>query len=337
MSDQEPEKDFMDGEEELPAAEQWELPNRHLSGLWESIVVDDAVKDRMLGYCTTSLLFSSAAIDPTIISWNRMMLLHGPPGTGKTTICKALAQKVFVRNCDRYSGGVFLEVNSHSLFSKWFSESGKLVMKLFDHIHEIAEDEECFVAVLIDEVESITASRSSASRSNEPGDAVRVVNAVLTSLDALRRRPNVLVLCTSNMVDSIDPAFRDRVDLQIYLGPPPLLARYQILLSCVTELMDRGLIRPRQAIAADCTPYVDGLAAAGDGDGDGDGEGGCGSQGNRMHLAQAGATPPDDGENERSWEQEVSERLATYRGRAPTTSPHRASNGRPPRFHCRYM
>jgi SpoVK/Ycf46/Vps4 family AAA+-type ATPase len=91
------------------------------------------------------------------------------------------------------------------LFSKWFSESGKLVMKLFDHISEIAEDEDCFVTVLIDEVESITASRSSASRSNEPGDAVRVVNAVLTSLDALRRRPNVLVLCTSNMIESTDP------------------------------------------------------------------------------------------------------------------------------------
>ena len=118
-------------------------------------------------------------------------------GTGKTTICKALAQKVYIRNCERYSSGVLLEVNSHSLFSKWFSESGKnflffsshftrsyslhasigmichsgravprvfcishnysylrvfcisynysyfrvgkLVMKLFDHIHEIAE------------------------------------------------------------------------------------------------------------------------------------------------------------------------------------------------------
>jgi pachytene checkpoint protein 2 len=127
------------------------------------------------------------------------------PGTGKTTICKALAQKVYIRNSERYSSGVLLEVNSHSLFSKWFSESGKLVMKLFDHISEIAEDEDCFVAVLIDEVESITASRSSASRSNEPGDAVRVVNAVLTSLDTLRRRPNVLVLCTSNMIESTDP------------------------------------------------------------------------------------------------------------------------------------
>jgi pachytene checkpoint protein 2 len=78
-------------------------------------------------------------------------------------------------------------------------------MKLFAHINDIAEDEECMVVVLIDEVESITASRSSAARSNEPGDAVRVVNAVLTSLDSLKRRPNVLVLCTSNLVDSVDP------------------------------------------------------------------------------------------------------------------------------------
>lgn len=77
-------------------------------------------------------------------------------------------------------------------------------MKLFEHIKEIAEDSDCLVFVLIDEVESITSARKSAASSNEPGDAVRVVNAVLTSLDALRRFPNVLVLCTSNMVSSLD-------------------------------------------------------------------------------------------------------------------------------------
>jgi hypothetical protein len=63
-----------------------------------------------------------------------------------------LAQKVFIRNSDRYNGGVLLEINAHSLFSKWFSESGKLVMKLFDHIDDIADDVDCFVCVLIDEV-----------------------------------------------------------------------------------------------------------------------------------------------------------------------------------------
>jgi hypothetical protein len=48
-----------------------------------------------------------------------------------------------------YDSGFLLEINSHSLFSKWFSESGKLVMKLFDHINEIADDPQSFVCILI--------------------------------------------------------------------------------------------------------------------------------------------------------------------------------------------
>ncbi len=67
---------------------------------------------------------------------------------------------------------------------------------------DLAEDENTLVLVLVDEVESISASRSSSQ--GEPGDAVRVVNAVLTSLDNLKRRKNVLVLSTSNLVETID-------------------------------------------------------------------------------------------------------------------------------------
>lgn len=119
-------------------------------------------------------------------------------------MCKALAHKVYIRNTDRYRSGLLFEVNCHSLFSKWFSESGKLVMKLFNHISEVAEDPECFVVLLVDEVESIASARNASSRSGEPGDAIRVVNAVLTSLDTLKRKGNVLVLCTSNMVTSLD-------------------------------------------------------------------------------------------------------------------------------------
>ena len=249
LLDSEPEKDYLEGEDALPACEQWELPNKHLAGLWESIVLDDSIKSRLLGYCGSSIAFSDASVDSNVISWNRMAMLYGPPGTGKTTLCKALAQKMYIRHCSsRYSAGVLLEINSHSLFSKWFSESGKLVMKLFDHIHEIADDAQTFVTVLIDEVESIAMSRSSTARSNEPGDAVRVVNSVLTSLDALRRRPNVLVLCTSNLASGIDAAFQDRLDLQLYLGPPALEARYGILHSCLAELMGRGLIQVRPSV-----------------------------------------------------------------------------------------
>jgi SpoVK/Ycf46/Vps4 family AAA+-type ATPase len=52
----------------------------------------------------------------------------------------------------RYPQAHLVEVNAHSLFSKWFSESGKMVMGMFQRITEILEDGDAFVCVLIDEV-----------------------------------------------------------------------------------------------------------------------------------------------------------------------------------------
>ena len=63
---------------------------------------------------------------------------------------------------DRYTNTHLIEVNAHSLFSKWFSESGKLVMKLFQRILDIVDDKNNLVCVLIDEVESLAAARTSA-------------------------------------------------------------------------------------------------------------------------------------------------------------------------------
>jgi len=146
-----------------------------------------------------------------------------------------------------------LEVHSHSLFSKWFSESGKLVAKLFAHIQELLEDPNTLVCVLIDEVESLAAARSTSIGNGEPSDAIRTVNAMLTAIDRLRKFPNVLIFTTTNMSSAsvLDLAFIDRADVKQYIGLPPLEARYEILRSCILELMRCGIVVPPSDLRAD--------------------------------------------------------------------------------------
>lgn len=232
--------------DETTAASVSELPNRSLDGVWDSLVYEDDIKPKLLNYIYTTLLFSDANVNFNLVSWNRIVLLHGPPGTGKTSLCKALAQKLAIRLSHRYSHGKLVEINSHSLFSKWFSESGKLVQRLFSMITEMVEDDDAFVVVLIDEVESLTAARSAAASGSEPTDSIRVVNALLTQLDKLKHRKNVLIMTTSNMTESIDTAFIDRADIKQYVGLPPAQAIYWILDSCLAELVRVGLVSPIQ-------------------------------------------------------------------------------------------
>ena len=60
------------------------------------------------------------------------------------------------------------------------------------------------------QVESLTSARQSAMSGSEPSDAIRVVNALLTQIDQIKRYPNVIILTTSNITGAIDLAFVDR-------------------------------------------------------------------------------------------------------------------------------
>ena len=238
-----------DDYEPITVCEVLTLPHQSLHTSWENLIYPSYIKENIIGYAESALLFSKKGVSYHIIAWNRVLLLHGPPGTGKTSLCRALSHKLSIRLNHIYpSGGYLLEIKSHSLFSKWFSESGKLVAKLFDRIKEMVEDEpNALFCVLIDEVESLASSRMNnggggGGSSAEPSDAVRAVNSVLTSLDSIRSYANVLILTTTNITGSIDTAFVDRVDLKQYIGYPCLEARYEILKSCIEELIRVGIV-----------------------------------------------------------------------------------------------
>ena len=233
---------FQDEVEQTESSLITTLPSQSLDGIWESLVFSNNLPMELFHFVQTGLLFTDLGINTNIINVNKLILLYGPPGTGKTSLCRALAQKCAIRNSNRFSFGKLIEINAHSLFSKYFSESGKLVQKLFEQIQKIVDDDDNFVVILMDEVESLTASRKSVISGLEPSDALRVVNALLTQIDKYRSKKNVLILATSNLVDAIDPAFLDRVDIKKFIGTPSIEGIYEILSSTILELINKGLI-----------------------------------------------------------------------------------------------
>ena len=239
----------------VPSFEATPMPNETTDGLWESLQFDaDAAAGRsakgdLLRYALTALQLSGRGVDPQLVSWNRMVLLHGPPGSGKTSLCRGLAHRLAIAVRKEFDHTHLVEINAHSLFSRWFSESGKQVMALFRRLREMLAVPRSLVCVLIDEVESLAAARTAAMSGNEPSDSIRVVNALLTQLDALRRHRNVLVLSTSNITGAIDIAFVDRADLRLFIAPPPTTAKARIVAAAVVELVEKGLVAPPVAAA----------------------------------------------------------------------------------------
>ena len=153
-------------------------------------------------------LFKRLGIDPP-----KGVLLHGPPGTGKTLIAKAVANEI---------DASFHTVSGPEIMSKYYGESEEQLRDIFEEASEEAP-----AIIFMDELDSIAAKREEAG-----GDVERRVVAQLLSLmDGLEERGEVVVIGATNRVDAIDPALRrgGRFDREIEIGVPDRDGRKEIL------------------------------------------------------------------------------------------------------------
>jgi transitional endoplasmic reticulum ATPase len=153
-------------------------------------------------------LFQKLGIEPP-----KGVLLYGPPGTGKTLIAKAVASE---------SGAHFISIAGPEVISKYYGESEQRLREVFEEARENSPS-----IIFIDELDSIAPRREEVTGEVER----RVVAQLLTMMDGLEERGQVVVIGATNRVDAIDAALRrpGRFDREIEIGVPSELDRIEIL------------------------------------------------------------------------------------------------------------
>jgi pachytene checkpoint protein 2 len=209
------------------------LPDPELARLWDSIVVEDGLKERLLAQAVLNYTLRPK-VDRTALPLHGVILLVGPPGTGKTSLARGLASTV----ASLLKGPTFrfVEVDPHALTSSAMGKTQRAVGELFSQsITEQAASGPTIV--LLDEVETLAADRTRMSLEANPVDIHRATDAVLVQLDALAStHPQLLFLATSNFPQAIDGAFTSRCDLVIEVPLPGAEAALQILQRCLTAV-----------------------------------------------------------------------------------------------------
>ncbi|MDD1716102.1 MAG: AAA family ATPase, partial [Methanolinea sp.] len=152
-------------------------------------------------------LFERLGIEPP-----KGVLLYGPPGTGKTLIAKAVANEVDAH---------FISLSGPEIMSKYYGESEGKLREVFDEAQENAP-----AIIFLDEIDSIAPKREDTKGEVER----RVVAQLLSLMDGLKARGQVIVIAATNLPDAIDPALRrgGRFDREIEIGIPDKKGRMEI-------------------------------------------------------------------------------------------------------------
>jgi len=171
----------------------------------------------------------------------RGVLLSGPPGTGKTMIARAVASE---------TGAHFTAVNGPEIIDRFYGASEQQLRKVFETARSKAPS-----IIFIDEIDAIAPKRDALS--GEKQVERRIVAQLLTLMDGLAGRGEVMVLAATNLPDNLDPALRrpGRFDREIRIGPPDRIGRAEIL-AVHTRAMPLAQDTDLAALAAATHGYV---------------------------------------------------------------------------------
>lgn len=153
-------------------------------------------------------LFEKLGIEPP-----KGVMLHGPPGTGKTMIAKAVANETDAN---------FVSISGPEIMSKFYGESEKHIREIFEEAEKNAP-----TIIFIDEIDSIAPKREEVTGEVER----RVVAQLLSLMDGLKKRGQVIVIAATNRPNAVDAALRrgGRFDREIEIGIPDRLGRFDVL------------------------------------------------------------------------------------------------------------
>lgn len=202
------------------------LPHPRFAGAWEAVIVAPELKEQLLNQALLSLEIRRK-LPPTVTASHGLLVLHGPAGTGKTTLARGLAHEL---STVLHDGLRLIEVNPHGLMSAEHGQSQQRVTELMcEHIPFLANDGRPTL-VLLDEVETIAVARSAAGLSANPVDVHRATDALLTAVDRnTEQHPHILTVATSNFTEALDEAFLSRADRSFLIPLPDAAAIVSIL------------------------------------------------------------------------------------------------------------